>query len=88
MKLTKRGERVFAFFFVGVLVIVMGFVGWLENLPASAKAATDAECDAIYHAVWVLEGNPARVDLIHKAFDLGCPFEDGDGDYIYTWEGN
>jgi hypothetical protein len=32
MKLTKRGETVVAIAFVFAMVIVMGFVGWLENL--------------------------------------------------------
>jgi hypothetical protein len=32
MKLTKRGEAVVSFFAVFSFLIVMGFVGWLENL--------------------------------------------------------
>jgi len=32
MQLTKRGEKVFGIAFVLFLIVVMGFVGWLENL--------------------------------------------------------
>lgn len=32
MKLTKRGEIVVSFIAVFSFLVVMGFVGWLENL--------------------------------------------------------
>jgi hypothetical protein len=85
MRLTKRGERVLGAAFVVGLLAAIGFAGHIETMQPQT-IATDSECDAIYHAVYILDGNPARIDLIHTAFDLGCPFEDSEGNYIYTWE--
>jgi len=83
MRLTKRGQSVLGVAFIVGLLGAMGIAGAIETQP---NPATDEQCDSIYHAVYILDGNPARVDLIHTAFDLGCPFEDSEGNYIYTWE--
>ena len=85
MRLTNRGRKVVAIASVFGFLSLLGIAGAIETQP---NPASDSECDAIYHAVWVLENNPARVDLIHTAFDLGCPFEDSEGEYLYTWEAN
>jgi hypothetical protein len=85
MTLTKRGQTVLGVAFVVGLLAMMGVAGAIETQP---NPATDEQCNDIYHAVYLLDGNPARVDLIHTAFDLGCPFEDSEGNYLYTWEAN
>jgi hypothetical protein len=87
MQLTKRGERVLGAAFVIGLLAAIGFAGHIETMPPKT-IATDEQCNDIYHAVYVLQDNPARISLIHTAFDLGCPFEDSEGNYIYTWEAN
>ena len=83
MTLTKRGERVLGATFIIGLLAAMGIAGHIETQP---NPASNAQCDAIYHAVYVLDGNPARDSLIQTAWDLNCPFEDENGNYIYTWE--
>jgi hypothetical protein len=83
MKLTKRGQNVAGVAIIAGLLGAMGIAGAIETQP---NPATDAQCNDIYRAVYILENNPARIPLIHLAFDLGCPFEDGDGNYVYTWE--
>jgi hypothetical protein len=87
MTLTKRGQTVRAVAVLIIAVIVMGFVGWLESKPIKT-IATDEQCNSIYHAVYILEDNPARLPLIGTAWDLGCPFEDENGNHLYTWEAN
>jgi diadenosine tetraphosphatase ApaH/serine/threonine PP2A family protein phosphatase len=83
MRLTKRGQAVASVAIIAGLLGAMGIAGAIETQPVPA---TDEQCNDIYHAVYILENNPARIPLIHLAFDLGCPFEDGDGNYVYTWE--
>jgi hypothetical protein len=83
MRLTKRGQAVAGVAIIAGLLGAMGIAGAIETQPTPA---TDAQCNDIYRAVYILENNPARIPLIHLAFDLGCPFEDGDGNYVYTWE--
>jgi len=83
MRLTKRGQAVAGVAIIAGLLGAMGIAGAIETQP---NPATDEQCNDIYHAVYILENNPARIPLIHLAFDLGCPFEDGDGNYVYTWE--
>ncbi len=84
MTLTKRGQTVSIIAFLAFMIAIMGIVGAIEGQPN--PSATDEQCNDIYHAVYVLQDNPARIPLIHTAFDLGCPFEDNEGNYIYTWE--
>jgi len=82
MRLTTRGQTVLGLAFVVGLLATMGLAGYVETQP---NIATDEQCNDIYHAVWILEDNPARIDLIHKAYDLGCPFENENGEYLYEW---
>lgn len=81
MRLTKRGEKVVAIASVFGFIAILGIAGAIETQP---NPATDAQCDSIYHAVMILEDNPARESLIHTAWDLDCPF-DNEGEYLYTW---
>ena len=85
MTLTKRGQTVLGVAFVVGLLAMMGVAGAIETQP---NPATDEQCNSIYHAVYILEDNPARLPLIGTAWDLGCPFEDENGNYLYTWEAN
>lgn len=81
MRLTKRGEKVVAIASVFGFIAILGIAGAIETQP---NPATDAQCDSIYHAVMILEDNPARESLIHTAWDLDCPF-DNEGEHLYTW---
>jgi hypothetical protein len=85
MRLTKRGQTVLGAAFIVGLLGAMGVAGAIETQP---NPATDEQCNDIYHAVYILQDSPARLPLIHTAWELSCPFENEEGEYLYTWEPN
>jgi hypothetical protein len=82
MRLTTRGQTVLGVAVVAGLLGAMGIAGAVET---QSNRATDEQCNDIYHAVWILDGNPARLGLIEIAYDLDCPFENESGEYLYEW---
>jgi hypothetical protein len=48
-------------------------VAMLEGVPVVAQA-TDAQCDAMYHAIWKVKAEPSHSTLIEIAKGLDCPF--------------
>lgn len=68
--------------FVILLFIVAGNdkgsateVGLLQGTLARTHA-TDAECDAMYHAIWKVKQEPSHSTLIDIAKGLDCPFSE------------
>ena len=82
MRLTNRGRKVVAIASVFGLLSLLGIAGAIETQP---NPASDSECDAIYHAVYLLQDSPDYLSLIHTAHERGCPFEDSEGEHLYTW---
>ena len=63
--------------FIVLLIIVAGNdkgasteVALLQGTPAS-----NAQCDALYHAIWKVKQEPSHSTLIDIAVSLDCPFE-------------
>ena len=63
--------------FIVLLLVVAGNdkgasteVALLEGAPAS-----NAQCDALYHAIWKVKQEPSHSTLINIAVSLDCPFE-------------
>ena len=85
MTLTKRGESLkFLFILIGA-ILVMGFVGWMETqTPTNTNAS--AECKDMHNAAMILENHPARWVVIEKSWEIGCPFQDNNGNYLYQWD--
>ena len=72
--LTPLGKIVAGFAGIAMFIMVLGFAGYIETLPNPTTPASLDECDAIYHAVYILDGNPAQASLVSTGESLGCPF--------------
>jgi hypothetical protein len=61
-----------------LMFLIVGFndkgaateVALLQGTPAS-----NAQCDALYHAIWKVKQEPSHSTLIDIAVSLDCPFE-------------
>lgn len=74
--LTPFGRTVVAILATIALIAIMGVAGAIEGAPAKATA-TDGQCDALYHAVWLVQEEPSHSTLIRLAESLDCPFFEG-----------
>jgi hypothetical protein len=67
--------------FVVLLFIVAGNDAGTRAEIASLQGtlarthATDAQCDAMYHAIWRVKQEPSHSTLVQIAVALDCPFE-------------
>lgn len=71
--LTPMGRTVVATLAALALLLLMGVAGAIETQGATA---TNAECDAMYHAVWKVKAEPSHSTLVSIATDMGCPFDE------------
>lgn len=68
------------------LAVLLGFIVWGNDKGGTTEIgllqgslarthATDAQCDALYHAIWKVKQEPSHSTLINLAVSLDCPFE-------------
>lgn len=72
-ELTTLGRTVVATLAALALLLLMGVAGAIETQGATA---TNAECDAMYHAIWKVKQEPSHSTLISIATNMNCPFND------------
>lgn len=57
--------------------LVAGILLIIQDNNSTNYVANDAQCDSIYHAMWILNDDiPARDALIAQAQAQSCPLED------------
>ena len=67
---------------VALAVVVVGNDGGSLTEIASLQGtlarthATDAQCDAMYHAIWKVKQEPSHSTLISLAIQLDCPLSE------------
>lgn len=71
--LTPLGRIVVSIVAAVGLVLLVGAAGAIE--AGDLVTASDGECDALYEAIWRVQGEANHYTLINLAKDLDCPFE-------------
>ena len=76
MTLTDRGKSVVIFVVVVAFLSIWGIAGYLEG------ETPNTTCDALHTKIIA---NPNDLDSIKLAWYNDCPFQDENGEYLYTW---
>ena len=71
--LTPLGRIVVGILATLALVATMSIVGAIES-QANPVSATDAQCDAMYHAELVSRNTPAHEGIVSSIVDSKCPW--------------
>jgi len=76
MTLTQRGRTVVTFVALVAFLSVWGIAGYVDG------KIQDTSCDSLHTKIIA---NPNDLDAIQLAWNNNCPFQDENGEYLYTW---
>ena len=79
MKLTERGRTVVTFAALVGFLSIWGIAGYIDG---KTEVPT---CKTLHSKIIA---NPNDLDAIQLAWNNNCPFQDEDGNYLYTWTPN